>query len=93
MLGRSHVVNMQYFFLLFVYTGACIGRVEYKAVVTGEGSVRIVNFITIGAGGLVLGRGYVGHYSEYALSSDLSVCITMIAVVLREYDTAFLCHC
>ena len=45
---------------------------------TREGSVRIVNFITFGAEGLVL-----GHYSEYALSSALSVYITLIAVVLR----------
>ena len=57
-------------------------------MVTGEGSVRIVNFIFRGAGGLVLVRCYVGHYSEYALSSALSVCITLIAVVLREYGAA-----
>ena len=36
---------------------------------TKEGSAKIVNFITIGAGGLMLGRGYVSHYSAYALSS------------------------
>ena len=62
-------------------------------MVTREGSVRIVNFITFGAGGLVLGRGNVGHYSEYALYSALSVCITLIAVVLRGISAAFLCHC
>ena len=78
---------------LLVYTGAWIGRVGYKAALTGEGSVWIVNFISIGDGGLVLGRGYVGHYIECALYSALSVCITLIAVVLRKYDAAFLCHC
>ena len=36
----------------------------------------------------MLGCCYVGHYSEYALSSALSVCITLIAVVLREYGAA-----
>ena len=67
----------------------------YKAVLTGKGSVRIVNFITIGTGGLVLRRGYESHYStcKYALSSALSMCIILIAVVLREYGAAFLCHC
>ena len=35
---------------------------------TGEGCVRIVIFIFIGAGGLVLGCCYMGHYSEYAFS-------------------------
>ena len=57
---------------------------------TKEGSAKIVNFITIGAGGLMLGRGYM---SEYALSSTLSIYITLIAIVLREYNTAFLCNC
>ena len=33
----------------------------------------------------MIGRGYVGHYSEHALSSALSVCFTFVAVVLREY--------
>ena len=55
---------------------------------TGEWSVRIVNFIFRGAGGLVLVRCYVGHYSEYTLSSALSVCIKLIAVVLRKYGAA-----
>ena len=55
---------------------------------TGEGSVRIVNFIFRGAGGLVLVRCYVGHYSEFTLSSALSVCIKLIAVVLRKYGAA-----
>ena len=44
---------------------------------TREGSVKSVNFITIGAGGLMLGRGYMSHYSEYVLYSTLSIyCIS-----------------
>ena len=66
---------------------------QYKARMTKVGSAKIVNFITIGAGGLMLGRGYISHYSEYALSSTLSIYITLIAIVLREYNAAFLCHC
>ena len=44
---------------------------------TKEGPTKIVNFITIGAWGLMLGRGYMSHYSEYALSSTLSLYITL----------------
>ena len=44
---------------------------------TKEGFAKIVNFITIGAGGLMLGRGYVSNYSEYALSSTLSIYISL----------------
>ena len=59
---------------------------------TKEGSSKIVNFITISAGDLMLGRGYLSHYSEYALSTTLSIYITLIAIVTREYNAAFLCH-
>ena len=48
---------------------------------TKEGSSKIVNFITIGDGGLTLGRGYKSHYSEYAVSSTISIYITLIAIV------------
>ena len=51
----------------------------YEEILTKEGSAKIVNFITIGAGGIMLGR----HYSEYALFSTVSVYITLIAIVLR----------
>ena len=40
----------------------------------------------------MLGRGYLSHYSEYALSSTLSVYITLNAIVSREYNSASLCH-
>ena len=48
-----------------------------------EGSAKIVNFITIWAGGLMLGHGYISHYSEYALSSALSIYITLIDIVFQ----------
>ena len=53
---------------------------------TKGGSAKIINFITIGAGVLVLGRGYIIHYSEYALSSTLSINITLIDIVSRDYN-------
>ena len=59
---------------------------------TKEGSAKIVNFITNGAGGRMLGRGYMSHYIEYALSSIVSMNITLIAIVLSEYNAALLCH-
>ena len=54
---------------------------------TKEGSTKMVNFITIGAGGLVLGCGYITHYIEYALSSTLSIYITLIVLMLLSYAT------
>ena len=45
-----------------------------------EKSPKIVNFISIGAGGLMLGRGYISRYNEYALSSSLSIHILLIAI-------------
>ena len=61
---------------------------------TKEGSAsKIVNFMTPGAGVLMLGRSHISHYSEYVLSSTLSIYSTLIAIVLRDYDAAFLYHC
>ena len=33
------------------------------------------------------------HYSEYAFSSSLSIYFTLIAIVLKDYNAAFLYHC
>ena len=38
-----------------------------------EVSAKIVKFITIGAWGLMLGRGYTSHNIEYALYSILTM--------------------
>ena len=59
---------------------------------TKEGSTKIVNLMTPGAGGLMLGRRHISHYSEDLLYSTLSIYSTLIAIVLREYDAAFLYH-
>ena len=59
---------------------------------TKEGSTKIVNFMTPGAGVLMLGYGHICHYSEYVVSSVLSIYITLISIVLRDYDAAFLYH-
>ena len=57
---------------------------------TKEGCTKIVNFMTPEAGVLMFGRGHISHYSEYVLSSTLSIYSTLIAIVLRDYDAAFL---
>ena len=62
----------------------------YKVMITKEGSSQIVNFMTPGAGVLMLGHGHISHYSEYVLSCTLSIYSTFIAIVLRDYDAAFL---
>ena len=51
-------------------------------MMTKEGSTKIVNFMTPGAGVLVLGCGHISHYSEYVVSSTLSIYSTLIAVHL-----------
>ena len=38
---------------------------------------------------LMLGRGLISHFSEYVLSSTLSIYSTLIATMLRDYDAAF----
>ena len=40
---------------------------------TKEGSAKIVYFMTIEARGFMLEHGYKSHYSEYTLSSSLSI--------------------
>ena len=61
-------------------------------MITKEGSTKIVNFMTPRAVVLMLGRGHICHNSEYVLSSTLSIYSTLIAIVLRDNDTAFLYH-
>ena len=58
-------------------------------MMTEEGSAKIVNLMTPGVGDLMLGHDYISHYSEYALSSTLSLYGTWIAIVLSDYRTCF----
>ena len=57
---------------------------------TKEGSHKIVNFITIGFCGLMIGRGYMSHYNEYPLSCTLLIDITLIAIVLGDFPIPFI---
>ena len=81
MLGRGHIsriVNMHYFFKksFSLLSQALIRQTKYIVMMTKEGSTKIVNFIC--------------HYSEYVLSSSLSIYFTLFAIVLKDYDAAFL---
>ena len=60
-LVRDLIMKMQYFFSILVHARAWIRQSKYKAKATKEGSARIVNFMTIEAGGLMLERGYISH--------------------------------
>ena len=42
--------------------------------------------MTPGAGVLMLGYGHLSHYSEYAVSSTLSIYSTLVVIVSRDYD-------
>ena len=61
---------------------------------TKEGSTKFVNLMTPGVGVLMLGHGHISHYSDYdyVVSSTLSTYSTLIAIMLRDYDAAFLYH-
>ena len=61
-------------------------------MMTKEGSTKIVKFNTPMAEVLMLGHGHISHFSEYVLSSTLSIYSTFVAIVLRDYDSAFRYH-
>ena len=83
---------MYFFKNLLFYSVAWFRQTKCIVMMTKEGSSKIVNFMTPGAGVLMLGRSHISHYSEYVLSSTLSIYSTLIAIVLRDYDAAFLYH-
>ena len=64
-LGRghiSHIVKMHYFLKnLLLNCQALIRQTKYVVMITKEGSTKIVNFMTPGAGVLVLGCGHISH--------------------------------
>ena len=79
-------MKMHYFFKnLLLYS-----QTKYIIMMTKEGSTKIVNFTTPRAGVLMLGRGRISHFSEYVLSSTLSIYSTLIAIVLIDYDAVYL---
>ena len=43
------------------YSQAWIRQTKYVVMMTKEGSTKILNFMTPGAGVLVLGRGHISH--------------------------------
>ena len=75
-----------------LYSWAWIRQTLYIVIMTKEWSTKIVNFMTPWGGVLVLRHGHRNHFSEYALSSTLSIYSTLIAIVLRDYDAAFRYH-
>ena len=57
---------------------------------TKKGCTKIINFMTV----LMLRYGHISHYynSDYALFSNILICSTLIPIVLRDYNAAFLCN-
>ena len=51
-------VKLMYFSKNLLYFQAQIRHTKYIVMLTKEGSTKIVNFMTPGAGALVLGRGH-----------------------------------
>ena len=52
---------MYFFKNLFLYSQAYIRHSKYIVMITKEGSTKIVNFMTPGAGVLALGCGHINH--------------------------------
>ena len=61
-------------------------------MMTKEGSTQIINFMTPGAGVLMLGRGHISHIVNMYYLLLYHIYSTLIAIVLRDYDAAFLYH-
>ena len=92
-LGRghlSHIMKMHYFFKNLLYSHAWIKQTNYILMMTKEGSTKIVDIMTPRAVVLMLGHGHISHYSEFVVSSTLSIYSTLVAIVLRDYDAAYL---
>ena len=60
-------------------------------MMTKDGYTKIINLMNPGEGVLLLGRGHISHYSEYALSFTLSIYSSLIAIVFKDCNAAFLC--
>ena len=87
----SHIVKMHYFFKIFFSTH--MRTTDNLHIYSNDDQGRgLPNFMTPRVRVLMLGRGHTSHYSEYILSSTLSIYSTLIASVLRDYDAAFLYH-
>ena len=72
---------MHYFFKnLLLYSQAWCRQIKSVVMMNKTKSTKIVNFMTPGAGVLVLEHGHISQ-SE----STLSLCITLIAIVIRDY--------
>ena len=54
-------LKLMYFLKILFYSQALIRQTKYVVMMTNEGSTKIVNFMTPGAGVLLLGRGHVSH--------------------------------
>ena len=81
-LGHGHAMKIRY-----VFSSYCLhwGMDQYIVMMTKDWSTKIVNFL--------LGRGHISYCGEYALCSTLTIYITLIVFVLRDYNNAaFLYH-
>ena len=68
-----NIMKMHYFVKNLLYSQALIRQTKYVVMMTKEGSTKIVNFMTPRVVVLMLGCGHICHYSEYVLSSTLSI--------------------
>ena len=71
-MGVKSVKLIYFFKILLFYSGAWSIQSNCIVMMTKEGSIKIVNFMTPGAGVLVLGRGHISHIMKCIISLKTS---------------------
>ena len=77
----SHIVTMHYSLKnLYLYSQAMFRKTKYIIMLTKEGSIKIVSFMSPGSGVLVMGHGHVSHIVKmhYSLKNPLLYSQAMI---------------
>ena len=93
----SHIVKLHYFFKnLLLDSQALIRQTKYVVMMTKEGSAKSLNFMTLGAGVLVLGCGHIRcivkmHYfckKSFSLLSQALIRQTKYIVMMTKEGSA-----
>ena len=71
-------------------TNQVLSLYSSNVMMTKEGCTKIVNFMESVAGFFMVRCGHLSHCNDYGLSSTLLIYSTLIAIILREYNVAFL---
>ena len=96
----SHIVKMHYFFKNLLFNSqALIRQTKYVVMMTKEGSTKFVNFMTPGAGVLVLWCGHISHivkmhyfFKNLLLNSQALIRQTKYVVMMTKEGSTKIVH-